>query len=37
MFIRVPPTLTLPLSFDTEALDGEGGGEGGGDFNGKMN
>jgi hypothetical protein len=27
-----PPTLTLPLSFDPEALDGEGGGEGGGDF-----
>jgi hypothetical protein len=23
-----PPTLTLPLSFDPEALDGEGGGEG---------
>ena len=26
-----PPTPTLPLSFDPEALDGEGGGEGGGD------
>ena len=26
-----PPTLTLPLSFDPEALDGEGGGKGGGD------
>jgi hypothetical protein len=32
VFICVPPTLTLPLSFDPEALDGEGGGEGGGDF-----
>ena len=28
----IPPTLTLPLSFDPEALDGEGGVEGGGDF-----
>jgi len=27
----IPPTLTLPLSFDPEALDGEGGGVGGGD------
>jgi hypothetical protein len=32
VFIRVPPTLALPLSFDPEALDGEGGGEGGGEF-----
>jgi hypothetical protein len=31
VFILGPPTLTLPLAFDPEALDGEGGGEGGGD------
>jgi len=30
--LRFFPPLSLPLSFDPEALDGEGGGQGGGDF-----